>query len=49
MGIGTRIGTTEAKKGRKEGRKKKKQGDGQEEIVSRMTSNAKLHDDTRNM
>ena len=45
MGIGTRIGTTEAKEGRK---KKKKQGDGQEEIVSRMTSNSKVHD-TRNM
>ena len=48
MGIGTRIGTTEAKKGRKKEEKKTK-GDGQEEIVSRMTSNAKLHDDTRNM
>ena len=47
MGIGTRIGTTEAKKGRK--KEEKRQGDGQEEIVSRMTSNAKLHDDTRNM
>ena len=48
MGIGTRIGTTEAKKGRKEEEEKTRRWAGRNRITHDLLSNSKVHD-SRNM